>query len=504
MSISKVTEYFYVTAPTISTDVDVFAHLAKDDVNKAFELADEALQNYKQNGSNAEIAAAMATCAEVALACDDVDQANEHAEAALGMAKKAGDVKVEAAAMNIIAKVMNWWAPEEAVSRAKDAMDVAKASGDVHVRACIHHTLAQAMAANSQGNQAIVVVNDMVGLFAGSDAVGEACALICLAELHMLTGAHTVAISTATSAAAILERLGDVPRQAQAAQCAASAALSSADTAAEGFELADKALSLCESAGDTKSQVTLKLNLAEARLRAEEYVEAEDWAEDAQAQCKKIGDVNSEAEAAQVLATVRLNIAIADSKGDDEPDMASATEASRDALHLFRKIGNRKGEASAMYKLAQVRYNSGAGDMAKMAAEEAQAMFRELGDAHGEAGAVLLIAHVMHKEQALDGAKRNATKAFTLYQNIGDNEGMESCTEFIDKVKGSQTEKTREDKKIKKTVSDTGLVKLVNSVEDSTHLLSYFADMNEEEDTELGEFDLKEWGSEMNMLKIQS
>merc|ERR1711988_1360413 len=105
-----------------------------------------------------------------------------------------------------------------------------------------------------------------------------------------------------------------------------------------------------------------------------------------------------------------------------------------------------KGEAAAMHKLAQVRYHSGAGDMAKMAAEEAQAMFREFGDTHGEASAILLIAHVLHKENALDAAKRNATKAFTIFQSIGDHENMDNCTEFLDKVKSAQTERTRTEK----------------------------------------------------------
>jgi tetratricopeptide (TPR) repeat protein len=327
---------------------------------------------------------------------------------------------------------------------------------------------------------------------------------MCVAELQTLAGDATSAKQTANTAAAILAQEGDVSREALALKCAASAALSSRDTAQEGFDLADKALSRFESIGEIKGQIALKLDIARAKHRADALVEAEDWAEMAQTLCKKIGDLSAEAEAAQTLATVRLNIAVEDAKEKDEPDMASATQASRDALHLFRKVGNRKGEAAAMQKLAQVRYHSGAGDMAKMAAEEAQAMFRELGDSQGEATAILLIAHVMHKEGAYDGAKRNATKAFTLYQNIGDNEGMESCTEFLDKVKVAQQEKTRTDKSTKKTVSDTGLVKLVTSVEDSTHLLSYFADMNEDEDTELGEFDLKEWGSEMNMLKIQA
>jgi len=114
------------------------------------------------------------------------------------------------------------------------------------------------------------------------------------------------------------------------------------------------------------------------------------------------------------------------------------------------------------------------------------------------------MAHVMHMDNQLDGAKRAATKAYSQFQSIGDEAGMYDCTDFLEKIKVSQSEKARTEKAAKKTVSDTGLVKLVNSVDESSHLLSYFADMNEDEDTELGEFDLKEWGSAMSMLKIQS
>lgn len=504
MVFSKVTEYFYASASTIETDRAVFDRLANDEYMQAFEEADDACRRYRQQGTDAEIAAAMTTLALVNLAFEEADQANELAEGALNLAKKAGKVEVEAAAMNVIAQVMINWAPEEGVQRARDALDVAKGTGGTHLRACVHHTLARALLANASGNQALVVAHDMATLFAGTDATGEGCALLCVAQLQRDTGDHRGAMLTAKSAGDILDKAGNVSRQALSVRIAASAALSSASTASEGFDLADKALALFESAGDKKAALPLKIEYASAKLQAESYVEAEDWAEEAQAEAKKNNDLYNEADAAQVLATVRLAIAVEEAKGNDEAETAAATEAARDALQLYRRVGNRRGEARAMQKLAEVRYQSGAGDMAKTAAEDATAMFRELGDTNGEAGAVLLTAHVMHKEGQLDGAKRSATKAFTLYQHIADNDGMESCTEFLDKIKVTQTEKTRTEKATKKTVSDTGLVKLVNSVEESTHLLSYFADMNEDEDTELGEFDLTEWGSAMNMLKIQS
>merc|ERR1711907_731103 len=152
--------------------------------------------------------------------------------------------------------------------------------------------------------------------------------------------------------------------------------------------------------------------MANAKFDSEAYIEAEDLAEEAQAAAKKISDTAYEAEAAHLLATIRLVIAVDDAKDKEEADTVSATEAARDALFLFRKVGDRKGEAGAMLKLAEVRYQSKAYDMAKMAAEEAQSMYKELGNVSREARAVLLIAHVMHADQLLDGARRSAQKAF--------------------------------------------------------------------------------------------
>jgi tetratricopeptide (TPR) repeat protein len=328
--------------------------------------------------------------------------------------------------------------------------------------------------------------------------------MLCGADLQLANADSRAALATAKNAAELLTKAGNKDKHALALSKAAIAALTSTATASEGFELADQAVSLYDGLGDVRASIPLKIAVANAKLENEAYVEAEDWAEDAQAASKKSGDLAHEAESAQVLATVRLAIAVEDAKDKDEADTASATEASRDALLLFRKLGDRRGEAAAMHKLAQVRYQSGAGDMAKMAAEEAQNIYREIHDTSGEAAAVLLIAHVQHKDQQLDGARQSAQKAFSLYQSLEDAAGMESCSEFLEKVKVAQTEQNVKDKAAKKTVSDTGLVKLVNSVEDSTHLLSYFADMNEDEDTELGEFDLKEWGNAVNMLKIQA
>jgi len=509
MSFSKVMEYFYVSASTITQDRQIYALLGNGDCMKAFEHAEEALENFEQSGSEAEVAAALVTCAAVSLACDDADEALNHAERALTMSKKAGNVQVEAAAMNIIAKIWISLSPAEC-RYANEAMTVANASGNDYARACAHHTLALAIVAcGGSEKTALVVANDMVALFAGSgarlvDAVGEGCAMLCVSELQTLFLDREAAGITAKNAAAVLAQAGDVLKQAIAVKYAASAALSSTDSASEGFYLAEQALSLFAGVAEIHAQVSLKLDMANAKLRAEEYVEAEDLVEEALATCKEIGDLAQEAESTQVLATVRLAIAVEDAKDKDEADTMSATEASRDALALFRKLGNKRGEAVATHKLAQVRYYSGASDMAKLAAEEAQEMFKELGDVSGEAGAVLLIAHVMHKDEQFEGARRAASKALTLYQNMNDNEGVNSCTDFLEKIKTTQTTKTREAKAANPGVSDTGLVKLVNSTAEATHLLTFLAEMNDDEDTELCEFDLSQWGNDLPQLKIKA
>lgn len=502
---AKVTEYFYTLASTIGqkSDQAVFSLLSNGEFMKAHDQADDAYREFKSRGNDSETAAAMITCAEVCLVFDEVDQAHTTAEEALAKAEKIGSDKLKAAALNVIAKATTCWGAEEAIVSSKAALAVAEASGDLHMRACVHCTLGSAYVAAGQGNQAIAEGHKLQSLFSsGNDAIGEACALLCLSEFQVAAGNHKAAVDAAKDAARILKGTGDEKRHALAKKFAAAAALSSEEYAADGWDLATEALALLEAAKDSKGQITLKLDMAHAKLRQEAYIEAEDLAEEAQKASQETGDLANEAESCQILATVRLAIAVEDAKEQDEPDCSSATEASREALVLFRKLGNRSREAAAMHKLAQVRYHARAYDMAKMAAEEAQAMFREWGDVSGEAGAVLLIAHVMHQESQLDNARRTATKASTLYQSIGDKEGANTCEEFLQKVGDSQTKKTRETKAATKSVSDTGLVKLVNSSQDATHLLSFLAEMNDEEDTELSEFDLSKWNT--TTLKMQA
>jgi len=217
------------------------------------------------------------------------------------------------------------------------------------------------------------------------DKVGEGCALIYKSEVHHKLGDHKMASSTATDAADLLEE-EDKARYALALSRAAISSLASKDTSATGFQLADKALKAFNEAKETKEIVPLKLEMAQVAFQDQQYVEAEDLAEDAEKVAKQAKILALEARAAQLLSTIRLTIAVEDAKAKDaDPDTMLATESVRNALFLYRKLGDRHGEALAMGKLAQVRYESRALDMAKMAAEEAQAMFRELGDSQQEA-----------------------------------------------------------------------------------------------------------------------
>jgi len=502
MPFSPAVEYFYSRASSTNpSDAEVYDLLAVGDLMKAFEHAEEVLRNCKHGGSETEIAAAMITSAEVSLACQDVEQAHELADSALHNAKRAGDDQLQVAAMNVLAKVQATWNPGEGLVTAKAAKEMAKAIDNLHLRACLQHTLASVLLDNGQGGAAIENAREIEKLCTGADAIGRGCAVLCVSEIELAAGQHMAAVATAQRAIKILEKAGNATKHALAVQCAASAAFSSDETIDEGFILADEALSLYEKSGETKGQALLKIDMARAKLKKEAYVEAEDCAEDAQKLCKDTGDLAHEAKAAQLLATIRLAIAVAEAEGQDDADTSSATAAARDALMLFRKLGDRHGEASAMHKLAQVRYHSGATDMAKMAADEAQAMFMRLGDQLGEAGAVLTVAHVLHSESQFDSAKRNAIRARSLYESVKDAEGADSCRQFLEKVEVSQSKKSREVKAKVQTVSETGLVKLINTAEEATHVLSFLADMDDEEDTELSEFDLSQWGKSTLKLK---
>lgn len=501
--VSPATEHFYIKASTIpDKDTAVYGSIANQDLDQAYEDADEALTSVKQEGkSDATIAAAMVTCAQVAICYGESDQAYELAEAA--KEKAAGSKKVQAAALNVMAQVTLWWSPGEAVSKAQEAVQLAKDTGDSNLRVCASYTLAMAMVSSgADASEAISVGHQMQSLLQGGDAVAEGCGMLCLAEIQDAVKEYTGAMGSAQKAAEILGKTNDDAKKALAIKLAASAGLCKDEVMQSDYDTAFEAIDALDKVGNQRGQISLKLDIANAKIADDKLVEAEDLAEEALQTAKNISDTALEAESCKVLATARLAIATESAKDEEvEVDTTAATEAARDALVLYRKLGDRKGEATMMYKLGQVRYQSKAGDMARMAAEEAQSMFRDLGDMQGEAGAMLLIAYAMHSDEMLEAARRAATKAMNLYQTVGDSDGVESCADFLEKVKSSQSKKAKEAKEATKTVSDTGLVKLVSQPSDAKHVLSFLAEMNEDEDTELSEFDLSSWGTGMLEVK---
>jgi tetratricopeptide (TPR) repeat protein len=503
MAFAKATKLFYERSSTLGeSDSTIYDLLYNEDYDAAYDEADDVLRRCRSDGNTEKVAAATLTCAHLQLCCNDIEQASESAEKALELANDLGNAKLRAAATNMLAKVTTWSAPAEAIAKAQEATTLAMESGDVYLRVLASHTMATAMILAGAPSQAATIGSEMVSLLKDSgEPLAEGCALLCASEFWTAADDQATALRNARTAASKFEAAGNIAYEALALSLAARVALSSPNTSTEGVTFAEKAMTLFKRSGDAKSPIPLKLLLAEHLLQGNQYVAAEDMAEEALKTCKDLGDATQEAEALQVLATIRLALAVADAEESQEDiDTLSATEAARYALAAFRKLGNRQGEAKAMYKLAQVRYYAEATDTAKMGAEDAQAIFREVGDVSGEADSVLLVAYVQRADGQFDAAKRNANKAMGLYQSIGSSVGLSSCNEFLDKLKESQTDKSREEQQAKKaqgSTTNTGLVKLVNNAEEATHLLSYFAEMNDEEDTELTEFDLSAWGDSM-------
>jgi len=487
------TQIFYESVSLIpQEDGAVYSLLADGDYDGAFDQADKAL---KKAGTKEASAAASITLAHCQI-FTDTDQAQVTAGQALEKANALGNSKLIAAATCMLAKATMLITPDEALATAKTASSLARVEQDAFLEALCTYTQASVMAVAGYGKEAFNFAAELTNLFT-DDAVARGCALLCAAEVASNAEQPKTALGFAKDAAKEFNDSNAMGKEALATSTAAKAALAANST--EGEDLAEQAFELYKTVGDEKGPISLKVALAEHKLKSDDLIVAEDLAEEALKGCAAVGDEVAEAEAYQVLASVRLALALAEAKeSGDDPDAGSATEAARYALAACRKLGDKAGQAKASYKLSLIRYECGALDTAKMGTEEAQALFRELGDANGEADAMLLAARVLQAEQQFDAAKRQAGKASGLYERVGNKEGMEACEDFMNKNKSAQSDFKRDqaaEKKKEGSTTKSGLVKLVNNAEEASHLLSYFAEMDDNEDTELSEFDLSAWGN---------
>lgn len=493
---------FYIASSSIpATDTKVFGYLAQEENEDALEAADAAVRAYKGNGDKGSKAFALCTVAEVYIVMGDSEQAQKVANEAYEYFVETKNSNGQARAQLVLAKAqLSEFGVDAALNSVEDVIPLASRVADIHLEAISLYTVAgwQALYKGAK-ESASVSLHKMLQLFS-DDTKEYSMALLLQADIYNVTGKYQTAFLVAEKAADNFQKMGMTGKQATAVLMACSAGFASGSSS-KAYTMADEGFALYNKVGDTKGHASLQIEVAKARLRDEEYSSAEEVAEDALVTCKKYNYEAKEADVLTLLSSIRLATVIADQSEDvqgEDIDTESATEAAMDALVIYRNLKNRNGQAQALMKLAQVRYFSAAVDMARMAADDAQMIFRDTGDKSGEGAAVMMIAQVYLAEDAFEQAKRTANKAMMIFQKVNDKDGESQAHAFLEEVKEKQINADTEGKKSKKiesAVTPQGIIRVETKPDDARHLLSFFAEMNDQEENELSTFDISAWAN---------
>mmetsp|Transcript_130853 Transcript_130853/g.226608 ORF Transcript_130853/g.226608 Transcript_130853/m.226608 type:complete len:509 (-) Transcript_130853:175-1701(-) len=494
---------FYISSSAIpATDTKVFGYLAQEENEDAMDAANAAVRAYKGNGDKGSKAFALCTVAEVYIVTGDPEQAQKLANEAYEYFVETKNEGGQARAQLVLAKAqLSEFGVDAALESVEDVIALASRIADIHLEAISLYTVASWQAVfKGSTESANGSANKMMALFS-DDTKEYSMALLLQADIFNVTGKYQSAFTVASKAAENFEKLGMTGKQATAVLVACSAGFASGSSS-KAYTMADDGFALYNKVGDTKGHASLQIEVAKARLRDEEYSAAEEVAEDALVTCKKYDYEAKEADVLTLLSSIRLAMTIADQSEEDvageDIDTESATEAAMDALVIYRNLKNRNGQAQALMKLAQVRYFSAAVDMARMAADDAQMIFRDTGDKSGEGAAVMMIAQVYLAEEAFEQAKRTANKALMIFQKCSDQEGVDQANAFLEEIKEKQINAEVEGKKSKKiesAVTPQGIIRVETKPDDARHLLSYFAEMNDQEENELSTFDISAWAN---------
>ncbi|WP_405844581.1 hypothetical protein [Streptomyces sp. NBC_01518] len=284
------------------------------------------------------------------------------------------------------------------------------------------------------------------------DQLGEAAALVTLAENDRRRGDLDGADRHVTRALTLSRTIGDQIGEANSLQSLAESAGLRGDL--DGADRhATQALTLYRTIDDQLGEANSLRSLAENDQMRGDLDGADRHATQALTLYRTIGDRHGEAGALVTLAgndqvrgdldgadrhatqALTLYRTIDDQLGEAQVlrilaesaglrgDLDGADQRATQALTLYRTIRNQLGEAQVLRSLAQSARLRGDLDGADRHATQALTLSRTIRNQLGEANSLHLLAKSDQMRGDLDGADRHATQALTLYRTIGDRYG---------------------------------------------------------------------------------
>jgi len=484
---------------------DFLRHLAREEVDQALQIANEALDAARDAGTKANAFLALARAqllgrellkaveaaeqgVEAAKKADALTQATAHqiaakaylatfqvpeATAAADAAVEVAQGKAEAAALTTRAQVcLARDKKQEALKVARQAVSLFKEGKDQQGEAAAGEVVVRGCLAAKKGSEALRAANEVLAIYQGSGSEGESSALLLLAKTKQALGESSEAQELAQKAVDIFEKKGDRQMQGVTLKQLADICLAGGHNI-DGWQYTREALECFREAGHQRGEASTLCQIAAAHVENGVFEEALRIAEEGVAMCRERSDRPQLGATLNVIATAHVGqLRFARSDQQEQQMNWKARLAGKEALAILQSVGDRVGEASALKSLASAFLNYGNAAEARSKAKQAVEIGKEIGNKQIEGESLLLVAQTKIHENKEEGASL-ARLSEKLLREAGVASAARNAGDVHDFIRGYGSAPKEAKKKGLAQPADLK-TDITLDMEDTKHRLAYF------------------------------
>lgn len=252
----------------------------------------------------------------------------------------------------------------------------------------------------------------------GTNAIGEAAAVLGLAKVHLKDRSVAEAMTSADKALEVCRVGGN--KSGEAAALCTKARLSQPEEE-ETLDMANTALSLFRGVQDTKGAAFALNTIISIKLDEGNPAHAENVSRELVRLFQGAGDRLNEAKAKMVYAQVLQVIG----------NMQDALQQAHEAAELYSTAGESRKKASAANLLATLLQDAGMYEDAIKASEASVALCKAAKDKSGQANALCVLASVLDSQHKYSKAAYKLEKAASIYRQLGSKREEASALDAV-------------------------------------------------------------------------
>lgn len=425
----------------------VEAYLAKEDNEKALEVARAGVERAQDARDRREEVFAQTTLAHAALSSNLPEEAVKAATEALECCQELGDKLWEGMALLTMSQVYRDKEDfQEGLARAQEASALFEEDGDVHHEAVAAVILSSVLLLSGEHEDGLEAAKKGRELFADEEERDqEEIALIMVANAHALSEDFDEALAAAQECQQLASGSGHTRGEANALYTLAELHRQTEDYDA-ALEAARSRRKVCHDAGHYKAESYALHQLASIHIAMKQHQEAKNAiraAEAAHKICRRENDKRATVHMLLMVADAHLYhvVSMSDSLEAEakvqkavQESAPKCTEAALEAMAVAEQVGLADLQSYAALMNAQVQLTVGLPSEAMHAANKAKALLEQTGNLQGLAQATLFAAHAKYHLEMVEAARSLAEEAMDLFRQCRSERGMAEAKALLDKM----------------------------------------------------------------------